>query len=185
MEQENVGGTTYFYNPEDAVAAAAAVGTSAPQEIPVGDDLSGAPHVFPNYSVYPGPPAHLKDFAVTTRGVSGLGPAPPPIVHPSPMSPSFFVPEELKAELVQRAAVCLSQINPSAFPSLPTVVEHFTELVPIESHHQKSSTFGYPSTVYKAVNSKNGSVYSLRRIHGEINEKKTEKNVNNFFWKFL
>jgi hypothetical protein len=150
MEQENVGGTTYFYNPEE----------SQGQEI---QEDPGGPHVFPTYSVYPGPSSHLKDF--TTR-VNNLGPPPTPVVHPSPLSPSFFTPEELKAELLLRNAVMLSQPNPSVFSDLPAQVDHFTELCPIETQLQKSGTFGYPSTVYKAVNSKNGFTYCLRRIHG-------------------
>ncbi|XP_035709108.1 PAN2-PAN3 deadenylation complex subunit Pan3 isoform X2 [Folsomia candida] len=151
--QENVGGTTYFYNPEEAAGS---------QEIIPGDD-PGGPHVFPTYSVYAGPPSHLKDF--TTR-LNPLGPPPTPVVHPAPQSPSFFTPDELKAELMQRNAVMLSQPNSTVFPDLPAQVDHFTELCPVETSLQKPGSFGYPSTVYKAINSKNGFTYCLRRIHG-------------------
>jgi len=146
-----VGGTTYFYNPEE----------NQTQEI---QEDPGGPHVFPTYSVYPGPPSHLKDF--TTR-VSNLGPAPTPVVHPSPQSPSsYFAPEDLRLELMHKCAVTLSQPNPSVFPDIPAQVDHFHEICPVETLLQKSSIFGYPSTVYKAVNSKNGFTYCLRRIHG-------------------
>lgn len=155
-----MGGTTYFYNPEES-------GPS--QEIPgIQEDVIGT-HVFPSYSIYAGPPSHLKDF--TTR-LNPLGAPPTPVVHPSPQSPSFFTPDELKAELMQRNSVVLSQPNPSQFPDLPSQVDHFTELCPVEPPVETSlqkpghGSFGYPSTVYKAVNSKNGLTYCLRRIHG-------------------
>lgn len=151
MEQENVGGTTYFYNTEDAQG----------QEI---QEDPGGPHVYPTYSIYAGPPSHLKDF--TTR-VSNLGPAPTPVVHPSPQSPSFFVADELRLELMHKSAVTLSQPNPTVFPDIPAQIDHFQEICPIETHIQKISTFCYPSTVYKAMNSKNGFTYCLRRIHGK------------------
>jgi hypothetical protein len=55
---------------------------------------------------------------------------------------------------------------------IPREVDDYHNLVPLEPPplnpmQQKSSTFGYPTSTYKAVNTKDGLVYCLRRIHGE------------------
>ncbi len=48
------------------------------------------------------------------------------------------------------------------------IVEHSHTLVPLDTSHHKSATvFGFPSWVYKAVSSKNGFTYVLRRIEGK------------------
>ncbi|CAG7726412.1 unnamed protein product [Allacma fusca] len=148
MDQENVGGTTYYYA-EDAQ-----------QEIQ--EEPSG-PHAFPSYSVYAGTPSHLKDF-MTRSG--NPGPSANPVVHPNTQNNSFFAPEELKLEIMHKNAVTLSQANPHMFPDLPAQIDHYHEICPLEPQAQKSVTFGYPNSVYKAINSKNGFTYCLRRIHG-------------------
>lgn len=52
--------------------------------------------------------------------------------------------------------------------TLPTTLEHFHSLVPLDTSNQKSSTaFGYNSWVYKAISSKDGHAYVLRRLEGE------------------
>jgi len=51
--------------------------------------------------------------------------------------------------------------------NLPQSVEHFHSLVPLDTNNQKSSAvFGYNSWVYKAVSSKDGYIYVLRRLEG-------------------
>ena len=52
--------------------------------------------------------------------------------------------------------------------SLPTHLDHFHSLVPLDLTHQKNAAvFGYPSWVYKAQSSKDGNFYALRRLEGE------------------
>lgn len=49
------------------------------------------------------------------------------------------------------------------------VVEHFHTLVPLDtSNHKNATVFGFPSWVYKAVSSKNGLTYVLRRVAGRL-----------------
>jgi PAB-dependent poly(A)-specific ribonuclease subunit 3 len=46
-------------------------------------------------------------------------------------------------------------------------VDHFHTLVPLDKGHQKNPLlFGYPSWIYKAVSSKDGYLYALRRLEG-------------------
>ena len=59
--------------------------------------------------------------------------------------------------------VCISDI--------PAEVDTYRNLFPLEpptdNPHHKSKTFGYPTTCYKALNTKDGLTYCLRRIHGK------------------
>jgi len=51
--------------------------------------------------------------------------------------------------------------------SLPQQLEHFHSLVALDTNTQKSaSAYGYPSWIYKAVSSKDGYTYALRRLEG-------------------
>lgn len=131
--QENVGGTTYFYNQEEVKATNQGM-------------------ILPNFTVYPGVLPHMA--------------------HMKPKSnlPSFFMPDEIKAEMLNRHAVTLAQIDPEQNPDIPQEVDAYRCLCPLEppppNPLHKSSTFGYPTTCYKATNTKDGLVYCLRRIHG-------------------
>ncbi len=62
------------------------------------------------------------------------------------------------------------QIDPDSYPNLPTDVDNFTSLCPLEppppNPMHKSHTFGYVTSVYKATNMKTGAHVCLRRIHG-------------------
>lgn len=94
----------------------------------------------------------------------------------------FFIPENLRQDL-QRKSEATLQILPSQSlkinvqidalltcyedSNLPPNIEHFHSLVPLDTNNQKSSSaFGYNSWVYKAVSSKDGYTYVLRRLEG-------------------
>lgn len=53
---------------------------------------------------------------------------------------------------------------------LPSDVDHYHELVPLETHTLnnavKSNTYGLITSTYKASNSRTGMRYCLKRIHG-------------------
>jgi len=51
---------------------------------------------------------------------------------------------------------------------LPTHIETYHSLVPLDTKHQKSSTVfgGYSSWIYKAQSSTNGNFVALRRLEG-------------------
>ena len=56
------------------------------------------------------------------------------------------------------------------FVDIPQEVDKYHNLFPLEpppaNPLHKSSTFGYPTTCYRATNTKDGLPYCLRRIHG-------------------
>ncbi len=56
------------------------------------------------------------------------------------------------------------------FVDIPREVDNYHNLFPLEppptNPMHKSSTFGYPTTSYRATNTKDGLNYCLRRIHG-------------------
>ncbi|XP_013412688.1 PAN2-PAN3 deadenylation complex subunit pan3 isoform X1 [Lingula anatina] len=129
--QENVGGTTYFYTHDEAVANQQRL-------------------AFPSYSEYASVPPHIAHMKLKSN------------------MPSFFMPDEIKMELLNKQAVTLCQVEGAL--DLPAEVDKYHNLVPLEppaiSPMQKSSTFGYPTSCYKAVNTEDGLTYCLRRIHG-------------------
>ncbi|GAB1604639.1 PAN2-PAN3 deadenylation complex subunit pan3 isoform X1, partial [Argonauta hians] len=140
--QENVGGTTYFYSPEDF----------APQYQNVQQQQQQQQIVPPNYSFYPGMPSHIAHMKVKAN------------------MPQFFLPEEFKLEMLNRHACSLLQIDPAQHPDIPSEVDSYHQLYPLEAPPanplQKSSMFSYPTTCYKAVNTKDCLTYCLKRIHG-------------------
>lgn len=151
MDQENVGGTTYFYSE-----------TAHQQGL---QEDPGGPIMYPAYSVYPGTPAHLKEY---TNRPAAMPPPHSSMVVPPQQPNSYFVNEDLKLEIMHKNALVLSQANPSVFPDLPANIDHYVEICPLETQVQKSIVFGYPTSTYKAVNSKNGFTYCLKRIHGML-----------------
>ncbi|KAI1005236.1 PAN2-PAN3 deadenylation complex subunit [Podosphaera aphanis] len=75
----------------------------------------------------------------------------------------FFIPNSLREHL-QKRSEALHQVMPNS--QLPTV-DHYHTLVPLDTnHHENATVFGYPSWVYKAISSKNGYTYVLRRLKG-------------------
>ncbi|KAJ5207952.1 Zinc finger CCCH-type [Penicillium cf. viridicatum] len=76
----------------------------------------------------------------------------------------LFIPNDLREELQKKSAATL-QTLPNT--QLPAQVDYFHSLVPLDLSHQKNaSTFGYPSWIYKAQSSKDGTFYALRRLEG-------------------
>ncbi|PIK48258.1 putative PAB-dependent poly(A)-specific ribonuclease subunit PAN3-like [Apostichopus japonicus] len=133
---ENIGGTTYFITDDQLV----------PGAHPAQDE------VFPNYHVYPS--------------------VPPSVAYAKSKSdfPSFFASDDIKLDLIQRHLQALAHIDASKYPDLPSEVDNYTSLYPLEpavkNPMDKTSTFGFTSACYKAVNKKDGKLYCLRRIHG-------------------
>ncbi|KAJ5624866.1 PAN2-PAN3 deadenylation complex subunit PAN3 [Penicillium lagena] len=94
----------------------------------------------------------------------------------------LFLPSDFREELQKKAAATLqtlpstldpfclrerSEIDSILDTQLPSQVDYFHSLVPLDLTHQKNAaTFGYPSWVYKAQSSKDGNFYALRRLEG-------------------
>nr|XP_004660039.2 PAN2-PAN3 deadenylation complex subunit PAN3 isoform X2 [Jaculus jaculus] len=108
--------------------------------------------VFPNYHLYPPTAPHVA------------------YMQPKANAPSFFMADELRQELINRHLITMAQIDQADMPAVPTEVDSYHSLFPLEplpppNRIQKSSNFGYITSCYKAVNSKDELPYCLRRIH--------------------
>ncbi|KAK2792891.1 PAB-dependent poly(A)-specific ribonuclease subunit 3 [Onygenales sp. PD_12] len=92
----------------------------------------------------------------------------------------LFLPNDFREELQKKAAATLQTLPNS---QLPTQIDHFHSLVPLDLTHQKNAAiFGYPSWVYKAQSSKDGNFYALRRLEGfRLTNEKAIRSVQN--WK--
>ncbi|PHH82707.1 hypothetical protein CDD82_5062 [Ophiocordyceps australis] len=75
----------------------------------------------------------------------------------------FFISEKLRQEMVKKSEAALQVMPNSQLPQL----DNYHSLVALDTTHRKNaSIFGYPSWVYKAISSKSGHIYSLRRLEG-------------------
>lgn len=96
----------------------------------------------------------------------------------------FFIPDHLREEMQRKSEASL-QTFPSKFDmcrvgifghvltmsdsALPQQLEHFHSLVALDTNTQKTaSAYGYPSWIYKAISSKDGYTYALRRLEGQL-----------------
>ncbi|XP_070605970.1 PAN2-PAN3 deadenylation complex subunit PAN3 isoform X2 [Erythrolamprus reginae] len=109
--------------------------------------------VFPNYHIYPPTAPHVA------------------YMQPKANAPSFFMADELRQELINRHLITMAQIDQADMSAVPTEVDSYHSLFPLEplpppNRIQKTSNFGYITSCYKAVNSKDDLPYCLRRIHG-------------------
>jgi len=134
-------GTTYFYNPDEQLASQLTTG-----------GVSGGSILLPNWSAYSGTPSQIVAMKVRS------------------CAPGGSQESDIKMEMLTRQMICHTAADPEAYPDLPSEVDNFTGLCPLEppasSPLHKSSTFSYVTTVYKGVNMKTGQHMCLRRIHG-------------------
>lgn len=153
--QENVGGTTYFYlgnATSDAVTGDD--GTDAIGQV-------GAGQI--GY-VYPGTPSHLQPVKIPKASSSNNSSA--PSTPPPQATPSFFVSDSVRMDILQKNALTLAQPDVVRFPDLPNEVDSYHELCPLEPIHKPASTvLGYQTSTYKATSIKTGTRYCLRRVH--------------------
>ncbi|KAG6017254.1 hypothetical protein E4U43_001909 [Claviceps pusilla] len=79
------------------------------------------------------------------------------------MAHDFFLPDKLREELQKKSEAALQVMPNSQLPQM----ENYHSLVPLDTTHRKNANiFGYPSWVYKAISSKTGNLYCLRRLEG-------------------
>ncbi|VEN54575.1 unnamed protein product, partial [Callosobruchus maculatus] len=131
--QENVGGTTYFYQ------------YSSPENVPPTEVI--APTPTPSTSV-------SSEYNIFT----------------AKSEPSYFLSSDLRNDILNRNMLTLLQADPQQFPDLPTDVDSYHELLPLEAMPSAGGLhkphMGYQASMYKATHVKTGNHYCLRRIHG-------------------
>ncbi|XP_049503321.1 PAN2-PAN3 deadenylation complex subunit PAN3 isoform X4 [Panthera uncia] len=154
IQKETVGGTTYFYT--DTTPAPLTGMRSFKNYHRTACRTEGQIiEVFPNYHIYPPTAPHVA------------------YMQPKANAPSFFMADELRQELINRHLITMAQIDQADMPAVPTEVDSYHSLFPLEplpppNRIQKSSNFGYITSCYKAVNSKDDLPYCLRRIHALV-----------------
>ncbi|EOA85261.1 uncharacterized protein SETTUDRAFT_20779 [Exserohilum turcica Et28A] len=90
-----------------------------------------------------------------------VGPQPTGLLAYQRTAHDFFIPDALREELQKKAEVA-RQIAPNS--TLP-VIEQFHSLFCLDMSPQKNTQpFGYASWIYRAVSSKDGKTYALRRL---------------------
>ncbi|XP_036155255.1 PAN2-PAN3 deadenylation complex subunit PAN3 isoform X4 [Myotis myotis] len=152
IQKETVGGTTYFYT-DTAPAPLPGMRSFKNYHRTACRTEGQIIEVFPNYHIYPPTAPHVA------------------YMQPKANAPSFFMADELRQELINRHLITMAQIDQADMPAFPAEVDSYHSLFPLEplpppNRIQKSSNFGYITSCYKAVNSKDDLPYCLRRIHG-------------------
>ncbi|KAF0298886.1 PAN2-PAN3 deadenylation complex subunit pan3 [Amphibalanus amphitrite] len=140
---EHVGGTTYYFTAEEAAAQKSAEPPTVPAPFTA--------YVTPPPQVAPGRGAGSASLLGAARAPAG-----------------FFASDELREQILKQQSLMLVHPNPQAYPELPTEVDSYHELCPLEPPGplQKSALFNCVTSVYKATNVKTGQCCCLRRIHG-------------------
>ncbi|KAF1835825.1 hypothetical protein BDW02DRAFT_567586 [Decorospora gaudefroyi] len=90
-----------------------------------------------------------------------VGPQPTGLLAYQRTAHDFFIPDTLREELQKKAEVARQTAPNSTLP----VIEQFHSLFCLDISPQKNTApFGYASWIYKAVSSKDGKMYALRRL---------------------
>ncbi|KAM0713616.1 hypothetical protein Q7P37_010578 [Cladosporium fusiforme] len=96
---------------------------------------------------------------------ASLGPRREQITPYQRATSDFFIPDDLREDLQRKAEATLQTFPNSTLPQ--NVDNHFHSLVALDTVNSRTSTtFGYPSWIYKATSSIDGNTYALRRIEG-------------------
>lgn len=75
----------------------------------------------------------------------------------------FFIPDKLRVDLLKKADATLQVMPELQLPQL----DNYHSLVALDTTHRKNAViFGHTSWVYKAMSTKNGNMYCLRRLEG-------------------
>lgn len=90
-----------------------------------------------------------------------VGPQPTGLLAYQRTAHDFFIPDTVREDLQKRAEVARQTIPNTTLP----VIEQFHSLFCLDTSPQKNTApFGYASWIYKAVSSKDGKTYALRRL---------------------
>lgn len=90
-----------------------------------------------------------------------VGPQPTNLLGYQRTAHDFFIPDALREDLQKKAEVA-RQVLPNS--SLPPIEQYHSLVCLDTTQHKNQSLFGYASWVYKAVSSKDGNTYTLRRL---------------------
>jgi PAB-dependent poly(A)-specific ribonuclease subunit 3 len=78
---------------------------------------------------------------------------------------SFFIPDDLRHMIQSRQDA--TYLGNTPVPGIPHEVGPYHSLLPLDHRMGISKIYGYPTPLYRAVSSIDGSVYCLRRVEGK------------------
>lgn len=129
-------------------------GTSTPQLNPYSQDASAG--MFQNAAAY------THNHPLNYHMYAPIGPHRENLMPYQRTTHDIFIPDHLREELQRKTEATLQTFSNS---TLPPQIEHFHSLVALDTTAQKAaSIYGYPSWLYKAVSTKDGYTYCLRRL---------------------
>jgi PAB-dependent poly(A)-specific ribonuclease subunit 3 len=143
------------FNTASGISAIAASGHQAAAINPYAQDPTGlaSASYYQNAGAFQASPAYHLYWPV--------GPQPTGLLAYQRTAHDFFIPDVLREELQKKAEVARQVLSN---PSLPAI-EQYHSLFCLDISSQKNNThFGYASWIYKAISSKDGKTYALRRL---------------------
>lgn len=110
--------------------------------------------IMPSYHAYPSAPSHLANLQTVGKSLGN----------------SFSMSTQTRQELLNQHTATLMRLDPDD-TNVPQEVDNYHTLFPLEpidsiANQQSQRTFGCITSCYKAVSSKDGLAYVLRRMHG-------------------
>ncbi|KAI5463994.1 hypothetical protein BGZ63DRAFT_400979 [Mariannaea sp. PMI_226] len=136
-------------------------GLPTPQFNPYADDHGALGHgtsYFQAQGAFPTPLQPLQHHLY-----AHVGPHREDLMPYHRMTHDFFLDEKTRVEYVKKAEAALQVMPNSQLPQL----DNYHSLVALDTTHRKNANiFGYPSWVYKAMSTKTGNLYCLRRLEG-------------------
>ena len=94
---------------------------------------------------------------------------------------TYFMSEDIRYEHLGRQRIMLTMANPDLYPTLPLSIGGgcYTDLCPMEDNitGDKSSTFPYVTSLFKALELKSGEMVTLRRVHNFVTPKTAVRSV--------
>ncbi len=122
---------------------------------------------------------HYYDPSVTNYGTSSGGEETirqssiietprmtPSIVPPRRVLGSLLMPEDIRGYFAQQNKIMMEALPPND-PRLKEIPKRFINAMPLDDPNTNKGTAGscgYPTVLYKVVNTKDGNLYALRRI---------------------
>ncbi|KAJ4360355.1 PAB-dependent poly(A)-specific ribonuclease subunit 3 [Didymosphaeria variabile] len=157
MVDPNAQAQALSYDPFTASSAISAITSSGHQTSAINPyvqdpSLSGASY-FGSASGFQSSPAYHLYWPV--------GPQPTGLLAYQRTAHDFFIPDSVREDLQKKAEISRQVASNSSIPP----IEQFHSLFCLDTSPQKNqSIFGYTNWVYKAVSSKDGNMYALRRL---------------------
>ncbi|KAF4553483.1 PAN2-PAN3 deadenylation complex subunit PAN3-like protein [Elsinoe fawcettii] len=146
--------------------------TAAPQINPYAQDNTA--------QMFQNPAAFSHSQPLNYHLYAPIGPHRENLVAYQRTAHDLFIPDHLREELQRKTEATLQTFSNS---TLPQQIEHFHSLVALDTTVQKmASVYGYPSWLYKAVSSKDGYTYCLRRLENfRLTDERAIRGINK--WK--